>query len=176
MLCVWVFCPPSSRFQGADSSTRASGCLEKCRAPVGAQRYRDRAKSAITAGAAHRTNHIEMPPSARPRRKPCRTRCRGHRRKRANAVATIGAAVSKGNRVAPVLDWRWGMMERTAGIEPAFSTPITVHRFVAGVGYVRVLARQRGFQPRSSFLRGKCPGALDDRRANWLPDQDSNLD
>ena len=23
-----VFCPPSSRFQGADSSTRASGCLE----------------------------------------------------------------------------------------------------------------------------------------------------
>jgi hypothetical protein len=67
-------------------------------------------------------------------------------------------------------------MERTAGIEPAFSTPITVHRFVAGVGYVRVLARRRGFQPRSPSLRGKCPGALDDRRVNWLPDQDSNLD
>ena len=67
-------------------------------------------------------------------------------------------------------------MERTAGFEPAFSTPITVHRFVAGVGYVRVLARRRGFQPRSSSLRGKCPGALDDRRVNWLPDQDSNLD
>src|SRR5262249_20773190 len=68
------------------------------------------------------------------------------------------------------------MMERTAGFEPAFSTPITVHRFVAGVGYVRVLARRRGFQPRSSSLRGKCPGALDDRRVIWLPDQDSNLD
>ena len=78
--------------------------------------------------------------------------------------------------LAPILNWQWGVMERTAGFEPAFSTPITVHRFVAGVGYVRVLARRRGFQPRSPSLRGKCPGALDDRRVNWLPDQDSNLD
>lgn len=30
------------------------------------------------------------------------------------------------------------MLERTAGLEPAFSTPFTVHRFVVGVGYVRV--------------------------------------
>src|SRR5262249_11521006 len=68
------------------------------------------------------------------------------------------------------------MMERTAGIEPAFSTPITVHRFVAGVGYVRVLARRRGFQPRSPSLRRKCPDALDDRPVEWLPAPDSDLD
>lgn len=30
------------------------------------------------------------------------------------------------------------MMERTAGFEPAFSTPFTARRFVAGVGYVRI--------------------------------------
>jgi hypothetical protein len=60
-----------------------------------------------------------------------------------DAAATIGAATEVWARPYP--DWQSGMMERTAGFEPAFSTPITVHRFVAGVGYVRVWAR--GFQP-----------------------------
>ena len=40
------------------------------------------------------------------------------------------------------------LVERTAGLEPAFSTPITVHRFVAGVGYVRV-AGPAGHDPAS---------------------------
>ena len=40
------------------------------------------------------------------------------------------------------------LMERTGGFEPPFSTPITVHRFVAGVGYVR-MAPLPGFDPGS---------------------------
>ena len=92
-------------------------------------------------------------------------------------VAGFDPAVScfQGRRISRLSHTQM-QVERTGGFEPPFSTPITCHRFVAGVGYVRVLARRRGFQPRSSSLRGKCPGALDDRRANWLPDQDSNLD
>ena len=31
-------------------------------------------------------------------------------------------------------------LARTGGLEPPFATPITVHRFVAGVGYVRIMA------------------------------------
>jgi hypothetical protein len=38
-------------------------------------------------------------------------------------------------------------MERTAGFEPAFSTPIRVRRFVAGVGYVRALGGEADFNP-----------------------------
>jgi hypothetical protein len=38
-------------------------------------------------------------------------------------------------------------MERTVGFEPAFSTPITVHRCVAGVGYVRALGGAADFNP-----------------------------
>jgi len=47
-------------------------------------------------------------------------------------------------------------MERTGGFEPPFSTPITVHRFVAGVGYVRV-GPPAGFDPASP---GWEPGIL----------------
>ena len=48
----------------------------------------------------------------------------------------------------PTISWSQGrritrlshsLMERTRGFEPLFSTPITVHRFVAGVGYVRMV-------------------------------------
>jgi hypothetical protein len=31
-------------------------------------------------------------------------------------------------------------LARTGGLEPPFATPFTVHRFVAGAGYVRMLA------------------------------------
>jgi hypothetical protein len=65
-------------------------------------------------------------------------------------------------------------VERTAGLEPAFSTPITVHRFVAGVGYVRV-AGPAGCDP----ARGDLERIVSCRLADgpkWLPDQDSNLD
>ena len=73
-------------------------------------------------------------------------------------------------------------LERTRGFDPLFSTPITVHRFVAGVGYVRLeppagidpappgrepgilasrrwrqLAPVRGFEPRASWLTATPP-------------------
>src|SRR5215831_9592266 len=53
------------------------------------------------------------------------------------------------------------LVERTAGLEPAFSTPITVHRFVAGVGYVRD-GRAGGPRSRITILRGSYPVQLDD--------------
>src|SRR5215813_1980606 len=53
------------------------------------------------------------------------------------------------------------LVERTAGLEPAFSTPITVHRFVAGVGYVRD-GRAGGPRSRVTILRGSYPVQLDD--------------
>jgi hypothetical protein len=65
-------------------------------------------------------------------------------------------------------------MERTAGLEPAFSAPIGVHRFVAGVGYLRALGATR-MSTRSSSLKAKCPGVRGGQ-VNRLPDQDSNLD
>jgi hypothetical protein len=37
-------------------------------------------------------------------------------------------------------------MERAGGFEPPFSTPVTVHRFVAGVGYAR-MEPLTGFDP-----------------------------
>jgi len=46
---------------------------------------------------------------------------------------------------------------RTRGFEPLFSTPITVHRFVAGVGYVR-MAGPAGIDPAPP---GREPGILE---------------
>jgi hypothetical protein len=63
-----------------------------------------------------------------------------------------------------------------AGVEPAFSAPVTDTRFVAGFGYMH-MARRRGFEPRSSRLRTGHPEPLDDRREvgsptrtrTWIP-------
>ncbi len=55
-----------------------------------------------------------------------------------DAAATIGAATEVWARPYPGLAVR---DDGAHGRKPAFSTPITVHRFVGGVGYVRALGR-----------------------------------
>src|SRR5438132_4716227 len=53
-------------------------------------------------------------------------------------------------------------MARTGGFEPPFSAPFTDHRFVAGVGYVRIFGRGSGPRSRVTTLRGSYPVQLDD--------------
>ena len=57
-------------------------------------------------------------------------------------VAGFDPAVScfQGRRISRLSHTQM-QVERTGGFEPPFSTPITVHRFVAGVGYVREWCR-----------------------------------
>ena len=43
-------------------------------------------------------------------------------------------------------------MARTGGLEPPFATPFTVHRFVAGAGYVRMIAETKVIE----FLSASC--------------------
>jgi hypothetical protein len=63
-------------------------------------------------------------------------------------VAGFDPAVScfQGRRISR-LSYTQMQVERTGGFEPPFSTPITCHRFVAGVGYVRELERPAGHDP-----------------------------
>ena len=63
-------------------------------------------------------------------------------------VAGFDPAVScfQGRRISRLSHTQM-QVERTGGFEPPFSTPITCHRFVAGVGYVRELEQPAGHDP-----------------------------
>ena len=45
-------------------------------------------------------------------------------------------------------------LARTGGLEPPFATPITVRRFVAGVGYVRVIVKAGAFEALNGAATG----------------------